>query len=66
MIVVVGDVDGRILWLVLTDCVMQAMPVNFIGKESQIKFSGIEVYCTNALILLMGIMLCSKLHCQKF
>ena len=27
--------------------------------------SGNEVYCMNALILLMKIMLCSKLHCQK-
>ena len=30
-----------------------------------LKLSGNEVYCTNALPLLMKIMLCSKLHRQK-
>ena len=30
------------------------------------KTSGNEVYYTNALILLINMMLCSKFHCQKF
>ena len=29
------------------------------------KLSGNEVYCTNASLLLIKIMRCSKLHCQK-
>ena len=30
-----------------------------------LKFSGNEVYYTNALLCLRKVMLCSKLHCQK-
>ena len=35
------------------------------GKEIQCKTSGHEVECTNALLLLIKIILCSKLHCQE-
>ena len=35
------------------------------GKSFNLKLSGNEVYCTNALLLLKKIMLCSELHCQK-
>ena len=34
-------------------------------KSFNPKLSGNEVYRTNALLLLIKIMLCSKLHCQK-
>ena len=34
-------------------------------KTFNLKLSGNEVYCTNALILLTKIVLCSKLHCQE-
>ena len=39
-----------------------------ILKENifNLKVSGNEVYCTNALLLLMHIVLRSKLHCQNF
>ena len=38
-----------------------------ISKEKSLNLrrSGNEVYCTNAVLLLMKIMLCSKLRCQK-
>ena len=35
-------------------------------KVSIQKLSGNEVYCTNALLLLMKIMLCSEVHCKIF
>ena len=35
------------------------------GKSFNSKLSGSEVYCTNALLLLVKIRLCCKLHCQK-
>ena len=38
----------------------------FIGKKFQFDISGNEVYCTNALLLAIKIMLCSTLHCQIF
>ena len=35
-------------------------------KMIKLKLSGIEVYCTNSvMLLLVKNMLCSKLHCQK-
>ena len=34
-------------------------------RSFNFKLSGNEVYCTNASLLLIKIMLCSKLHCQK-
>jgi hypothetical protein len=34
-------------------------------RISNSQFSGNEVYCTNSLLLLIKIMLCSKLHCQR-
>ena len=34
-------------------------------KSFNSKLSGNEVYFTNALLSLMKIMLCSKLHCHK-
>jgi len=34
-------------------------------KAFKLKLSGNEVYYTNALLLLIKNMLCSKLHCQK-
>ena len=34
-------------------------------KSFNRKLFGNEVYCTNALLLLITIMLCSKLHCRK-
>ena len=34
-------------------------------KSFNSKLYGNEVYCTNASLLLIKIMLCSKLHCQK-
>ena len=34
---------------------------NLIGKEFQFQISGNEDYCTNALLLLIKIMLCSEL-----
>ena len=36
------------------------------GKSFDLIFSCDEVYCTNALFALINIVLCSKLHCQKF
>ena len=38
---------------------------NLTGKEFSLKLSGDEVSCTNALLLLTNIMLCSKLRCQR-
>jgi hypothetical protein len=38
---------------------------NLIEKCFNLKLSGNEVYYTNSLILVVKIMLCSKLHCQK-
>jgi len=39
--------------------------LNFIRKEHEIDFSGNEVYYSNALLLFMKIMLCSKVHGLK-
>jgi hypothetical protein len=36
-----------------------------ILMEKELKLSGNEVYGTNALPLLIKIMLCGKLYCQK-
>ena len=36
------------------------------GKQFNSKLYGNNLYCTNALLLLIKIMLCSKLHCQIF
>ena len=37
-----------------------------LGKNSfSLKLSGNNVYCTNALLLLITITLCVKLHCQN-
>ena len=38
---------------------------DFLGKEVELKKSGKEVCCTNAVLLLTKITLCSKLHCQR-
>ena len=35
------------------------------GTSFNVKLSGNDVYCMNALLLLIQIMLCSKLHYQK-
>jgi hypothetical protein len=40
-------------------------PGNFLGKQFQSELSSNEVFCTSALLLLIKIMLCSKLQCQK-
>ena len=37
----------------------------FKGKSFNPKLSGNEGYCTNALLFLVKIMLCGKLHCLK-
>ena len=34
-------------------------------KEMKLKLSGNEVHCTNAVLLLVNIMLCVRLHCQR-
>ena len=39
---------------------------SYTKRVSILKTSGNEVYYTNYLILLIKMMLCSKLHCQKF
>jgi hypothetical protein len=39
--------------------------VNLTGKGDDFKLASNEVYCTNALLFLINIMLCSKLHYQK-
>jgi hypothetical protein len=39
---------------------------NLIEKEYRFRISGSEVKYTNALLLLIKIMLCSKLHCKIF
>jgi len=38
---------------------------NLAGKSFNSKLFGNEVHCTNALLLLIKIMLCSKLYCRK-
>ena len=43
-------------------CVLQML----YEKLFNFKISGNEVYYTNLLSLLIKMMLCSKLHCQKF
>jgi len=35
-------------------------------KSFDLKLPGNEIYCTNALLLLMKIMLCSKVRCHFF
>ena len=40
--------------------------VNLLEKSFNLKLSGNEVYCTNALLFLMKIMLCSNLHGNFF
>ena len=35
------------------------------GKSFHSKLSGNEGYCTNASLVLIKIMMCSKFHCQK-
>ena len=40
--------------------------VGFYEKIFKLKLSGNEVYCTNAFLLLMKIMLYSKILFQKF
>ena len=51
----------------LLTCSLLARPQNLIRKSFLIlKTSGNGVYYTNTLILLIKMMLCSKLHCQKF
>jgi len=40
--------------------------LKFTGKEYQFKTFCNDAYCTNALLLLIKIMLCRKLHCRIF
>ena len=46
-------------------CAGERGMTNPTGKEFNLKESVDEVYCTNALLLLIKIMLCCKFHCQK-
>jgi len=55
----------RSLWTGSLACHTRQNVTDFVGKEFQLKISGNEVYCTNALLLLIKIMPCSQLHCQK-
>ena len=38
---------------------------DLVGKDFNFKFSGDEVHRTDALLLLIEVMLCIRLHCQK-
>ena len=43
-----------------------AAQIHLTGEENiNLQFSGSDVYSTNALLLPVKIMLCSKLHCLK-
>ena len=56
------------LWLSCMCQTRSTAAVQTLSLKEQrfiLKLSGNEVYCTNALPLLMKIMLCSKLHRQK-
>jgi hypothetical protein len=52
---------GWMLWRITLDLVVHRHLRHFFG----LKLSGNEVDCTNASLLLLKIMLCSKLHCIK-
>ena len=57
--------DAAGLWQQLVGSVGQWLVGSYTKSFSIFKKSVNEVYYTNALILLIKTMLCSKLHCQK-
>jgi len=44
----------------------QARITVWYKKAFKSKLSGNAIHCTNALLSLMKVVLCGKLHCQKF
>ena len=55
----------RITKTVTRNTQVETRSTDILGKEFESKISGHDVYCTNALLSLLHIMLCSKVHCQK-